>query len=128
MQQPITLSDFSPQKFPLKKFLQFFPRKTCSENISYSFPKKDFLIFQETELSNFFNFLSLRLKKFRRELSGLWQKLLYFQKWNMLAQSLKNSDIFSKNVFLMFQEGTCKALKSKVFVLSCNSGWLLIKA
>ena len=38
---------------------------------------------------------------------------LYFEKWNSLAPSLKNTYIYSKKAFLMFQEGTCKAKKTK---------------
>ena len=36
------LSSLSPQNFLLKKFLIFFPEKTCSEKISYIFSKKSF--------------------------------------------------------------------------------------
>ena len=44
-------SGLSPQNFSLKKFLVFFPKKPCSEIVSYIFSKKSFSNFQEVELS-----------------------------------------------------------------------------
>ena len=42
------------------------------------------------------------------------EKVSYISgKWNFLATNLKNSYIFSKKKFLLFQEGTCKARKTK---------------
>ena len=40
------LSSISCQKIFLKKFLTFFPEKTCSEKVSYIFSKKASLIFR----------------------------------------------------------------------------------
>ena len=41
------LSSISCQKLFLKKFLTFFPEKTCSEKVSYIFSKKSLPNFQE---------------------------------------------------------------------------------
>ena len=43
---PQVLSSISCQKLLLKKFLTFFPEKTCSEKVSYIFSKKASLIFR----------------------------------------------------------------------------------
>ena len=37
----------------------------------------------------------------------------YFRRWNFLASRLKNFLYFSKNKFLIFQEGVSKAQKNK---------------
>ena len=43
--------------------------------------------------------------------------LLYSGKWNFLASSLKNSYIFPKQTFLIFQEVTCTAWKKNQITL-----------
>ena len=40
MELSSAFSSLSPQNFPLKKFLILFPKKTCSEKVSYIFSKK----------------------------------------------------------------------------------------
>ena len=75
-------------------------KKIHPEKISYIFSKK-FLHFGKQ------NFLTQLLKTFYVSSKKFF---VYFGKRNLLA--LKISYIFSKKVFLKFQEGTCKVWKS----------------
>ena len=45
----------------------------------------------------------------------LWKKHLYLGKWSFLARSLKNSYLFLIRNCFIFQEGTCKAWKTKIY-------------
>ena len=47
MQLPGALFGLSLKIFPLKNFLYFFLKKSCSEKVSYTFPKKAFLLFRK---------------------------------------------------------------------------------
>ena len=106
---------------PKKNFLYFFLKNTDLKNFLIFSQKKDFLIFRETGLSYIFsekklflhfgkwNFLTLRIKKFRRELSELkklkekqkntLKKFLIFGKWNFLAPRLENFLYFRRELF-----------------------------
>ena len=46
------LSSLSPQKFYLKKLLTFFPKKTCSEKVSYLFSKKALIFWKRKSRKN----------------------------------------------------------------------------
>ena len=67
---------------------------------------KKLLIFQER------NFQAQKIKK-----NPPQKTFLYFEKWNFPVTSLKKS---LKNFFLIFQEGTCKAQKTKISYASGN--------
>ena len=75
-----------------------------------------FLIFRQMELSS--PKIKLQEGHFQAEknLKTLWKNFLYFRKWNFLVPSLKNSTFSKKNIFLIFQEGTCKAQKTIFFI------------
>ena len=66
---------------------------------------------------NFFSSISgVNLQSLEIEKNIIFKKkkfFLYFEKWNSLAPSLKNTYIYSKKALLIFQEGTCKAKKTK---------------
>ena len=94
----------------------------------YIFPKEVFPLFREMELSSprikkllifqegNFQARKIKKKKNSKTISYIFSKknfFLYFGKQNFLAPSLKNSYIFSKKNFLIYQEGTCKARKTK---------------
>ena len=66
-----------PQNFARKKFLTFFPKKTCSEKVSYIFSEKAFLILRKRN----FSYISGKVY------SVPWHNgtFLYFRKQNFLA-------------------------------------------
>ena len=104
---------FSRKNPHWKKFL--FCEKWNLPALRLKILKKGFLIFQEIELfkKNFSEgkFPSSKIKK-----SPLWKKFSYFRKRNILARSLKNSDIFSKNKCSYISEETLKSQAWKRFL------------
>ena len=90
--------------FSWKKFLILFP-KPHFENISSTFSKKKFLIFQEMELS-----VQKNRKFFSKKSCFIfWEMELYhilskkfsscFEKWNFLDPSLRNFSCFRRKLF-----------------------------
>ena len=114
-------------------------KKTHPKKISYIISKIFFLIFQEIE---FFspknkklqegNFWSRNIKKKKH----LEKNLLYFEKWNFLAPTLRSSYILWKRFPLFFGKwnvlGPSPKKTKKILYFSKESslhisGWLLIK-
>ena len=50
----------------------------------------------------------------------------YFRRWNFLASRLKNFLYFSKNKFLIFQEGVSKAQKNKKNIFFSQKFYIFI--
>ena len=65
---------FSPQNFPLKNLLTFFPKKALSEKIPYIFRKWNVLIFRERNIQNPDKF---RTKNILRTLSNMYDGRVY---------------------------------------------------
>ena len=84
MKLPSALSGLSPEKFPLKKFLIFFPKKAHSEKISYIFSKENFSYISVNEALHFLA-QARKNKKIHSKKNSL-----YFTKWNFLALILKD--------------------------------------
>ena len=84
MELPSALSGLSPEKFPLKQFLIFFPKKAHSEKISYIFSKESFSYISVNEALHFLA-QARKNKKIHSKKNSL-----YFTKWNFLALILKD--------------------------------------
>ena len=108
MLRPCVISGLSPQNFSLRKFLILFPKKPCSEKISYILGNAP--LFRPSSKNNNkkkivqgkWNFLTLRSKK-----------ILYFRK------PRKNVYIFSKESFsYILRNGNPKKIS---YILGCGN-------
>ena len=112
MQWP-TLYRLNPQDFYLKTFLILFAKKPALEKFLIFSQKNGFLhnsengAFSEKRFSYISgNFLALRLKNFRRDLSELKKKRPILKKFLLFWEMEPSSPRIK--IFLIFQEGTLK--------------------
>ena len=80
--------------FPSKKFLIFFPKKTCSERVSYIFSKKAFLIFRKR---NFFVFRKVYSEPWRIQNPGIFRNRGIFRTLSNIYDGT-----FCKNSYLAY--------------------------
>ena len=123
MELPSTISSISRQKFSLKKFLTFFPKKSCSEKISYIFLKKSLIFWkrnppQNSHISGNGTFLYFG--------KGIFRTLAYSEPWHVQNHGIfRTRDIFRTlpNIYDgMFCINSYLARLKKVLIFSYISG------
>ena len=154
MQHPSALCDLIPQNFPLKtfltfsqtlptprtfqpqptkifskKFLIFFPIKSCSEKLSYIFSRNPPLNFQETELSYISRKVDLEPQHIQnpgifktrgifRKLSKIYDRKFFKIQLSCALFSLRPQNFFLKNIFK-------KPALKKILIFSQSKSFLI---